>query len=255
MRPVDVVRRLCPRAKPSYVTAFENGDSLFAAADITTPLRLAHFLAQCLHETDGLSIEWESGNYTAERIVEIFGPGHSSASIGAAEAQRLEHNGPALFERTYGLGNPKLSKELGNTQPGDGWKYRGGGIMQTTGRCNYARIGKKTGVDFEAHPELVLSAEHALKPAIAEWTEDKLNPVADRDDILSITKAINGGINGFDSRKRWLAKLKPIIISVELKTTAMPVTPAPPPAIAPAQPLGVLAKILSMLMQLFKKKG
>lgn len=225
--------------------AFENGDIQFANAGITTPLRLAHFLAQAFHETDGLRIERESGNYTVQRIVEVFGPGRSSAAIGMTEAVKLANNGPALFERTYGLGNPKLAKELGNTQVGDGWKYRGGGILQTTGRGNYRRYGQKCGVNFEGNPELVLSAEHALKPALSEWAEGNLNAVADRDDIVAITKRINGGLNGLDSRRTWLNRIKLVLTSVELNTTRpapkpdIPIPPPPAPKPPPVHPKDV----------------
>lgn len=252
MRPIDAVRKVCPHARPSYLAAIENGDGLFLAAGIITPKRLAQFLAQGAAETGGFTIDWESGNYTAQRIVEVFGPGKHSASIGFAEAQMLAHNGQALFERTYGLGNPKKASELGNTQPGDGWRYRGGGIMQTTGRANYRRMGQKCGVDFEGAPELVLSAEHALKPALTEWTEGHLNDYADKGDVLSISRKINIGNtstdkipNGYSDRKAWLAKFEAVITSVELKsapaathveTPAPPLTPKPAPAPAPQLP-------------------
>jgi len=236
MRPVDVVRRLCPRAKP-YVSAFENGDALFSKAGITTPIRLAHFLAQAFHETGGLTIEWESGNYSAQRLLEIFGVGRHSAAITPEEAQKLAHNGPAIFERVYGLGNPKKAKELGNSEPGDGYKYRGGGILQTTGRANYRRMGVKCNVDFESHPELVVSAAHALKPALAEWTEGNLNDAADRDDIRAITRKINGGYNGLADREAWLRRIKPLLTSVELKP-AVDVIPAPQPTPMPKKAAG-----------------
>lgn len=239
MRPIEVVRKLCPKARQSYLEAFENGDVLFAKAGITTPVRLAHFLAQVCHETGGLSIEWESGAYSAKRLMEIFGVGNHSAKITEAEAAKLAHNGPAIFERVYGLGNPSKAKELGNTQPGDGWKYRGGGLMQTTGRANYRRMGQKTGIDFEGHPELVVSAEHALKPALAEWTEGNLNAKADADDLRAITKRINGGYNGLADREEWLAKAKAAIGHVTLKPASKPLPsppePVPPPDVEPVE--------------------
>lgn len=239
MRPIEVVKLLCPNAKSFYLAAIENGDQLFLDHGIGTPLRLAHLFAQCFEETGGLRIDWESGSYSADRIVQVFGPGRSSAAIGPDEAQRLAHNGPALFERTYGLGNPKLAKELGNTQPGDGWRYRGGGMLQTTGRGNYRRMGQKCGVDFEARPDLIISPEHALKPALIEWTEGNCNADADRDQIRIITKKINGGYNGLDERERWLDSLKRVINSVELRPAAVQApkpqpTPIPPPAPKPA---------------------
>ncbi|MBV8747351.1 MAG: peptidoglycan-binding protein, partial [Xanthobacteraceae bacterium] len=214
-RAIDVVRKVAPGAIKNYGLAFEQGDSLLKQCGLTTPLRLAHFLAQVLHETGMLTIEWESGNYSAERLLEIFGVGHHSAAITPAEAFQLARRPEAIFERVYGLGNPSKAKELGNINPGDGFKYRGGGILQTTGRANYRRMGQKCGVDFEAQPELVISAEHALKPALAEWNENNLNAAADRDDIVTVTRRINGGLNGLNERAGWLAKLKPLIQSVE----------------------------------------
>ena len=81
MRAIDVVRRLAPRARPAYVRAFEAGHKLLADYGVTTPLRLAHFLAQIMHETGGLTIERESGAYSASRIMEIFGVGRHSAAV------------------------------------------------------------------------------------------------------------------------------------------------------------------------------
>lgn len=228
MRPVDIVRKVAPRARPAYLQAFENGDALFAKHGITTPLRMAQFLAQVLHESGGLKIEWESGAYSAERLMQIFGVGRHSAAVTTAEARRLAKNGPAIFERVYGLGNPRKAKELGNLQPGDGFKFRGGGIMQTTGRANYRRMGKLCGVDFESHPELVTSSQHALKPALAEWTAGNMNVLADKSDLRGITRKINGGYNGLADRQAWYKKVRPLCEGLTLSTSA----PAPekPPA-------------------------
>ena len=228
-RAIDIVRRVAPHALSNYIAAFEQGDALLQAHGITTPRRLAHFLAQVMHESGGLTIEWENLNYTtAERLMEIFGQGRHSAAVAWSEVGGLLRNPPALAERVYGLGNPKKARVLGNTQPGDGYRYRGGGILQTTGRENYRRMGEKCGVDFEGHPELVVSAEHALKSALAEWSEGNLNLQAERDDIETITRKINGGLNGLADRRAWLAKLKPLIASVEFVASPPP-PPNPPP--------------------------
>lgn len=230
MRPVDIVRRLCPHAKPNYVAAFEAGDALLAKHGITTKLRLCHFLARAFQETGDLTIEWESGNYRADRIMQIFGVGHHSAAVTRAEAERLAGDGPALFERVYGLGNPQKARELGNTRPGDGWRFRGGGILQTTGGFNYRAMGDKVGVDFYDHPELVVSAEHALKPALQEWTDGHLNDYADRDDALAVGRGINLGNpkstrtpNGYDDQLAWLRVLKREVDDVDLGATQEPI--------------------------------
>lgn len=194
------------RPLPCYVSAFETGAGLLASAGINTPLRLSHFLAQVLTETGGGTILRESMSYrTPARIMEIFGVGHHSAAVRVDELSGLLGNEARLAERVYGLGNPTMARGLGNTKPGDGYAYRGGGLMQTTGRAAYRRQGLRAGVDFEASPEMIASAEHALKPAVYEWSDGHLNDAADRNDIVQITRTINGGFNGLDERRAWLA--------------------------------------------------
>ncbi len=223
-RVIDIVREVAPRGKPDYVAAFEHGDELMKQHEINTPGRLAHFLAQVMHECDGLRIDWENMNYSAGRLLEVFGVGKHSAAVTEEEAGELAHKPAAIAERVYGLGNPRKARELGNTSSGDGFRYRGGGLLQTTGRGSYCEIGKTCGVDFEKQPELLLSAEHALKPALAEWTSENLNAFADNDDFLAISKAINignpratGTPNGLSSRAEWLARIRPLIHVVEFK--------------------------------------
>jgi putative chitinase len=227
-RAVTIARKLCPRANASYIEAFDRGDALLAQHGITTPLRLAHFLAQVFHETGGLTVLREDMRYRAPRIMEIFGVGRHSAGVTQAEAARLAGDGPALAERVYGLGNPRKARELGNTKPGDGWRYRGNGIMQTTGRGNHRRMGERCGegCDFEGRPDLVTDPDYALKPALAEWTEGRLNVLADRNDLKSITRKINGGYNGLADRRAWFDRIWKEIggpaDAVEPKTVAEP---------------------------------
>lgn len=237
MRPVEVVRRVAPKARSEYVSAFESGDALLKKYGITTRLRLAHFLAQVLHESGGLTLQWESGAYSAKRLLEVFGAEHHSARVTPAEASKLAYKPELIFERVYGLGNPSMAARLGNTRPGDGYRYRGGGILQTTGRGNYQKLGRACGVDFESSPELVVSAEHALKPALAEWGEGGLNAYADRDDVLAVSRGVNLGNprssatpNGMAGRRAWLAKAKQAITGdVELTggRIELPARPSP----------------------------
>lgn len=229
-RAVDVIRRLAPQAKPDYVAAFERGDRLLAAHGITTPNRLAHLLAQILHESGGCRVEFENMNYRAARLLEVFGVGKHSAAVTPVEAQALAGHPEAIAERVYGLGNPRKARELGNANPRDGFRYRGGGLMQTTGRFNYRKMGQACGVDFENGPELIVSPEHALKPALAEWTAGGLNAFADADDLVSISRAINlgnphasGTPIGLADRRKWLDKLRPLIDRVDFQ----PGAPAP----------------------------
>jgi putative chitinase len=214
----SVLDNLCPRPKKDkakqaiwdgYVGALlsPEGQSLLATYGIISETRLAHLLAQWAHECAGFTIVWESGAYSATRIIQIFGVGHHTARVTPSEAKALAYNGPALFERVYGLGNPKKAKELGNTEPGDGWRYRGCGIVQLTGGDAHRRYSKSIGCPIEdlAKP---LPAVHG---ALLEWKEKGCNALADREDgsdaaVRAITRKINGGLNGFAERRLYLKK-------------------------------------------------
>ena len=133
-----------------------------------TPLRLAHFVAQLAHESDGF------------RAMEEYA------------------SGAAYEGRT----------DLGNTQPGDGKRYKGRGPIQLTGRANYRTFGRALGIDFESHPEIVALPSVGLLAACRFWTMRGLNELADADDVEAITRRINGGLNGFGDRKAYLVKAK-----------------------------------------------
>jgi putative chitinase len=211
---LTVLRRVAPSAHANYMEAFRQGTPLFEEHGITTPQRMAHFLAQVMQETGRLKVLREDMSYSAKRMLEIFGVGHHSAKITPAEAPTLAHHPEALAERVYGLGNPRKARELGNTEPGDGFRYRGNGILQTTGRTAHHDAGEAVGLDFEGQPMLVTAPEHALKPALHEWMAGNLNRFADRDDIRTITLRINGGLNGFEERKAFFAQLRPLLKEV-----------------------------------------
>jgi|GEM_PF-3408847 len=206
---VNAVTHLSQQARNNYLQAIRDGGPLFELHGITTPRRMSHFMAQAMTETGGFTVLRENMSYSVPRMLEIFGVGHHSARVTAAEAPGLAHNAQALAERVYGLGNPSKAQELGNTQQGDGFRYRGNGVLQTTGRGAHKRMGQAFGLDFENNPDLLTEPEHALKPALKEWTDNNLNQFADQDDIRTITKRINGGLNGFEDRKRFFAQLLP----------------------------------------------
>jgi putative chitinase len=211
---IDTVIRIAPKAHINYLEAIRRGDSLFEQHEIITSLRLSHFLAQALHETGGFRILRENMNFSAARLIEIFGINRHSAAVTAAEAEMLARDPEAIAERVYGLGNPRKSRELGNIQPGDGFRYRGNGVLQTTGRSNHRRMGAACGIDFEGNPDLVTAPEHALKPALQAWTESHLNILADKNDIRTITRRINGDFIGLADREAWFNKIWPLVKDV-----------------------------------------
>jgi putative chitinase len=200
---IKTVERVAPKAHNNYLEAIRRGEQLFNDHQITTPLRMAHFLAQALHETGGFRTLRENMNYSAKRLLQIFGVGNHSAAVTAAEAATLANRPEAIAERVYGLGNPHKARELGNTTPGDGFRYRGNGVLQTTGRGNHKRMGDAAHVDFEGNPDLVTHPDHALKPALIDWSQNHLNAFAGKNDIRTITRRINGGFNGLPEREAW----------------------------------------------------
>jgi len=207
----EVFAALAPGARANYAGAFEQGETALAGHQITTPLRLSHFLAQILHETGGGKVLVENLTYTTQaRLLLIFGVGNHSAAIRTEEVPNLLNNPERLAERVYGLGNPSKARELGNIRQGDGYKYRGRGALQTTGSLNYQRAGNRAGVDFYADPDLMLAPSHVLSPALNHWTDRGLNAPADRNDINMITKAINGGYNGIADRRAWFEQIWPL---------------------------------------------
>lgn len=140
----------------------------FARHRIDTPLRAAHCLAQLAHESDGFATLTEYAD-------------------GEAYEGRVD---------------------LGNTQPGDGKRYKGRGLVQLTGRANYRRIGKLCGIDLEAEPGRAADPAIAARTACAYWHDRGINRHADRDDLIAVTFAVNGGLNGLAERRRRLVVAK-----------------------------------------------
>lgn len=206
----DTVRQLAPHCNQAYLAGFDAGDGLLEAAAINTPLRQAQFLGEWGGETGGGVVLYESGAYSAPRMMEIFGAGHHSAAIQPGEADKIaalpmpqrEH---VLFERVYGAGNPHMMNVLGN-RPGDGWPFRGTGFLQSTGRGAAKRWGDKLGVDFCGNTALMVDPKYILQPAIFEWTAGNLNASADVNDIRHIRRVINGGYNGLADCEAWEKK-------------------------------------------------
>ncbi len=203
---IELLRKAFPNAKQDYLVAVVGAQGKLAQYGITTPLRIRHFLAQAAAETGGFTIYEESGNYSAQGLLDTFPKYFKSL----AEAKAYARKPQAIFNRTYGG-----RADLGNTKPGDGYKFRGRGVFQMTGRGSYADFGKRLGLDLINHPELAAIPEHSIKAAILYWDDKGLNAWADRDDLLAVSRGINGGNpkrniqpNGMEHRRAWYAALK-----------------------------------------------
>jgi putative chitinase len=178
MIPVDseTMREVAPRfsgewAERQTKIIAEVGEVLASILDvyqINTPLRIANFLGQTCEESAGF------------RTTEEFASGQ-------------EYEG---------------RKDLGNTEPGDGPRYKGRGLLQLTGRANYREYGKALGLDIENNPALAAQPAISLKIACEYWKLRNINAACDQDDILTVTRKVNGGLNGLNDRRAFTSKAK-----------------------------------------------
>ena len=202
------IMHLAPNARSSYREAFQNGQTVLDQHKISeTPLRVAHFMAQVLHESGGLTIQFENLNYSAERLPKVW-------------PSRFKPNGP-LNPTDYAHNPQKLANEvyghrMGNTDPNDGFTYRGRGLLQLTGRESYQEVTtilrseNPTAPDFVSSPDEVISAKWCLAIAASVWLSKGCNALADQDSIRKITRAINGGLIGLAGRIEWARRTKAV---------------------------------------------
>ena len=212
---------------------------------IDTPERMAPFIAQLGEESGGLSVLVESLNYTPERLLAVFGEARISAENAQRYGRTADHVADQEAIANIVYGGDWGRKHLGNTQPGDGWKFRGRGPIQTSGRFNMARVTtrlreKFNGVvpDFEEQPELLEMPRWGALAAADYWADHGLNALADIGNFEGITRAINGGLTNQASRLvRWHRAEKALQQFATTRVPApAPVVPAPTPAPSPAQP-------------------
>ncbi|HUR79420.1 MAG TPA: lytic enzyme [Thermoanaerobaculia bacterium] len=191
---------LAPTSVQRCRDAFANADDVLARYAINDKaLRLAHFMAQILHESGGLCIIEENLSYSAKRMMQIWPKRFPTIEI----AKPYAKNPKALANRVYG-------GRMGNSGPDDGWLYIGRGLLQITGKESYQRYGTRLGCNLVGAPKLASDPQWSLSIAAEEWTDKGCNELADQDDITTITKRINGGLIGFEERKKWLVKTKKV---------------------------------------------
>ena len=176
--------------------------TLLNSYNINTPLRLAHFMAQIEHES-GLKPISENLNYSANGLKNTF-----SKYFTDLETIQYQRKAEKIANRVYAN-----RMHNGNEQSGDGWKYRGRGFIQITGKQNYTLLSKDTRIDYLNNPDLLLNEADSMISAIWYWDKHNLNKYADADDIRGITRKINGGYNGLFSRIELLNKYKKLYAS------------------------------------------
>lgn len=167
----------------------EKYKTLFNSYHVNTPLRIAHFMAQVDHES-GLKPVSENLNYSKEGLLNTFGKYFNSDN-----ANFYARKPELIANKVYcnRMGN-------GNYESGDGWKYRGRGFIQITGKDNYTMLSKDTRIDYLNNPDLLLTEADSLISALWYWNKHNINALADKNNIKAITRTINGGFNGLQDR-------------------------------------------------------
>jgi putative chitinase len=176
---------------------------------IDTPQRIAGFLSQCAHESGGFERLQENLNYSAEGMAGIWPRRFAVMGPDNKPVKKDGKNQPnkfalALHRKPEMIANVVYSGRMGNgpTESGEGWKYRGRGLKQLTGKDNHRACSAGLGVDLVENPDLLLEPVYAARSAAWFWATNKCNNFADSGDIEGLTKKINGGLIGIEDRKK-----------------------------------------------------
>lgn len=214
-----VLKRMWPNAPAAVVEGMVDAwPKVRTRFGFNTQLRCAHFWTQASWECGNGCELRENGRYSADAIMRTFGVGSgSSAKVTREDANKLAvlaraDGGRALFNRVYGVGNPKKVKEFDNTGPDDGWNYRGFGVLNSTGKDAARRIGGAIGADLLGNPDLCNDPGIALLAGAYEYAVMlRCLPFADADNIDAESRRINGGDNGLAGRRALLPRWKQIV--------------------------------------------
>jgi putative chitinase len=203
----ETIREFAPKAWGGYVDAFVTGKADIEAAGIDTPLIWSHFIAQLAHESGGLTLLRENTRWTGEQMKRLwpkrFPLGKLDPRIIAAKGDARELANIAYSGRA----------ELGNQGDDDGWHYRGGGLIQITGRACYREAGEALDLDLEGMPELIEDPAVSLRVALWFWTRANLSLFAQHDYGRAVGNGINRGNPyasaepiGYQDRQQWLKR-------------------------------------------------
>ncbi len=205
---LDQVAQLAPDCAATYRDAFRAGSPVLARYGISARrLRVVHFMAQVLHETGALTLQFENLRYSAQRLVKIWP--RRFKPLGPLEPDEYADNPEKLANEVYG-------GRMGNCAPGEGYLYRGRGMLQLTGKDSYVRATtflqqcSADAPDFARDPDAVVAPAWCLHVAAADWAARGCNQAADQDDVGKVTQLINGGAVGLSERIMWTSKTRKV---------------------------------------------
>ena len=175
-------------------------------------LRLAHFFSQVLHESGLMRFDTENLNYSAKALRAVFGKYFKTDADADAYARQPQK----IASRVYAnrMGN-------GSEASGDGWRYRGRGLIQLTGKDNYKAFAQWVEDDRALNEPDIVATDYAVHSAVYYWDRNNLNAIADKDDVVRLTKRINGGLNGLSHRRELLNKANGLLAMLDISTTRL----------------------------------
>ena len=188
---LELLQQLFPRTRVDVLERYVDPlINICEKYEINTPERVAMFLAQIGHESAGLSVVEENLNYRADRLAVVF-----PKYFRDVNPNDYARNPEKIANRVYAnrMGN-------GPESSGDGWRYRGRGAIQLTGHNNYAAFANDVGMDLDEVVGYLSTSDGAIESAAWFWNKNDLNQWADKGDILTLTKRINGGTIGLEDR-------------------------------------------------------
>jgi putative chitinase len=195
----DAVKAMAAsNADKNVIDEIVSDQDILPTFGIDTPKKIAHFLAQASHESGGFRIAVENMNYTAKRLMQVWPKRFPTLEKAAQFAGNPQKLGNFVYANRMGNGPP---------ESGDGFRYRGRGLLQLTGRNMYRGVGKTTGLPLEDHPELAEHFEEALKIAAGAWKFDGVDKLSENASVEQYTQKINGGQIGINERKKRFAKV------------------------------------------------
>jgi putative chitinase len=192
---LELLKNMCPKTKPDVLNKYINplNDTAEHYDLNVNSKRLAGFLSQVAHESGGFNFVQENLNYSSSGLMNIFKKYFPNEQI----AKQYERKPEKIANRVYAsrMGN-------GDENSGDGWKYRGRGLIQLTGKFNYTNLSKSLGLSLEETVSFLETPEGAVSSAGWFWDTNNLNKFCDNSDFAGLTKRVNGGLHGWEDREQ-----------------------------------------------------
>lgn len=191
---LELLQKVCPKTKKEVLETYVAPLNKVAKAHgiLDNHKRLAAFLAQVAHESGGFNFTKENLNYSAKALQSVFKKYYPTEKDALAHERKPEQIANKVYANRMGNGDEKS---------GDGWAYRGRGLIQLTGKENYTKFAESIKKPLTEAVTYLETPEGAVESAAWFWTKNKLNDLCDKDDFVTLTKRINGGTNGLEDRK------------------------------------------------------